>query len=178
MRSTVTMKIEDRLDSIKQLILSRTKLEAIIQEFNLYPDERRNGLMEELVERMRNNDISMSVAKGDAFRISFVSSDPKQAQRVTERLTSLFIAENLRDREVVAERSSQFLESQLNEVRQLMETTEKKLAAYRLRNQGTLPENAPKPAAEAAPAASPLRSPSVSSHRCSRRSPSLTFWSA
>jgi polysaccharide chain length determinant protein (PEP-CTERM system associated) len=142
-RSTITMKIEDRLDSIKQLILSRTKLEAIIQEFNLYPEERRGGLMEEVVERMRNNDISMSVAKGDAFRISFVSSDPKQAQRVTERLTSLFIAENLRDREVVAERSSQFLESQLNEVRQLMEATEKKLASYRLKNSGQLPENAP-----------------------------------
>src|SRR5689334_4603464 len=139
-RSTVTMKIEDRLDSIKQLILSRTKLEAIIQEFNLYPDERRGGLMEEVVDRMRNNDISMAVAKGDAFRISFINSDPKLAMRVTERITSLFIAENLRDREVVAERSSQFLESQLNEVRTQMENTEKKLAAYRIKNQGTLPD--------------------------------------
>jgi polysaccharide chain length determinant protein (PEP-CTERM system associated) len=139
-RSTVTMRIEDRLDSIKQLILSRTKLEAIIQEFNLYPDERRGGLMEEVVDRMRNNDISMAVAKGDAFRISFINSDPKLAMRVTERITSLFIAENLRDREVVAERSSQFLESQLNEVRTQMENTEKKLAAYRIKNQGTLPD--------------------------------------
>jgi polysaccharide chain length determinant protein (PEP-CTERM system associated) len=141
-RSSVTMRIEDRLDSIKQLILSRTKLEAIIQEFNLYPDERRGGLMEEVVDRMRNSDISMAVAKGDAFRISFVSSDPKQAQRVTERLTSLFIAENLRDREVVAERSSQFLESQLNEVRTLMENTEKRLAAYRQKFSGQLPDQA------------------------------------
>jgi polysaccharide chain length determinant protein (PEP-CTERM system associated) len=139
-RSTVTMRIEDRLDSIKQLILSRTKLEAIIQEFNLYPNERSGGLIEEVVDRMRNNDISMAVAKGDAFRISFISSDPKQAMRVTERITSLFIAENLRDREVVAERSSQFLESQLNEVRTQMEATEKKLAAYRIKYKGELPD--------------------------------------
>jgi polysaccharide chain length determinant protein (PEP-CTERM system associated) len=139
-KSTVTMRIEDRLDSIKQLILSRTRLEAIIQEFNLYPEERRGGLVEDVVERMRNSDISMSVAKGDAFRISFISSDPKLAMRVTERITSLFIAENLRDREVVAERSSQFLESQLNEVRQQMENTEHKLAAYRQRYAGQLPD--------------------------------------
>src|SRR6266511_2945711 len=123
-KSAITVRIEDRLDSIKQLILSRTKLEAIIQEFNLYPDERRGGMMEEVVDRMRSSDISMAVAKGDAFRISFVSSDPKLAMRVTERVTSLFIAENLRDREVVAERSSQFLESTLSEVRQQMEATE------------------------------------------------------
>ncbi len=139
-RSTNTTRIEDRLDSIKQLILSRTKLEAIIQEFNLYPDERRGGLIEEVVERMRNSDISMSAVKGDSFRISFVSSDPKLAMRVTERITSLFIAENLKDREIVAERSSQFLESQLNEVRTQMENTEKKLAAYRQRYSGQLPD--------------------------------------
>jgi polysaccharide chain length determinant protein (PEP-CTERM system associated) len=142
-KSAITMRIDDRLDSIKQLILSRTKLEAIIQEFNLYPEERRGGLMEEVVERMRSSDISMAVAKGDAFRISFVSSDPKLAMRVTERVTSLFIAENLRDREVVAERSSQFLESQLGEVRQQMEVTEKKLAAYRQRYAGQLPDQVP-----------------------------------
>jgi polysaccharide chain length determinant protein (PEP-CTERM system associated) len=142
-KSAITVRIEDRLDSIKQLILSRTKLEAIIQEFNLYPDERRGGMMEEVVDRMRSSDISMAVAKGDAFRISFVSSDPKLAMRVTERVTSLFIAENLRDREVVAERSSQFLESQLSEVRQQMEATERKLAAYRQKFAGQLPDQVP-----------------------------------
>ena len=40
-RSTVTARIEDRLESIRQLILSRTRLEALIQEFNLYPEQRR-----------------------------------------------------------------------------------------------------------------------------------------
>lgn len=89
---------------------------------------------------MRNNDISMSVAKGDSFRISFVASDPKLAMRVTERMASFFIAESLKDREIVAEHSQQFLESQLNEVRAQMETTEKKLAAYRQRYSRQLPD--------------------------------------
>src|SRR5262249_51147872 len=55
----------------------------------------------------------------------------------------LFIAENLKDRELVAERSSQFLESQLNDVRTQMEITEKKLAAYRRQYTGQLPDQVP-----------------------------------
>ena len=39
-KSTVTMRIEDRLRTISQQILSRTRLEQIIQEFNLYPELR------------------------------------------------------------------------------------------------------------------------------------------
>src|SRR5690348_874919 len=47
-KSTVTTRIEDRLDSIQQQILSRTRLERIIEEMNLYPQERRTGIMEDV----------------------------------------------------------------------------------------------------------------------------------
>src|SRR5688572_12577128 len=39
-RPTVTAAIDDRLNMISQQILSRTRLERIIQEFNLYQEER------------------------------------------------------------------------------------------------------------------------------------------
>jgi protein tyrosine kinase modulator len=139
-RPTVTMRIEDRLESIKQLILSRTKLETIIQEFDLYPSARRTGLMEDVVDRMRNSDISMRIVKGDAFQVSFISDEPRLAMRVTERLAGLFISENLRDRELLAESSSQFLESQLDNVRKRLQETETKLANYRRTYSGQLPD--------------------------------------
>ena len=44
-RSTVTTRIEDRLQSISQQILSRTRLERIVQDLNLYQKERRTGIM-------------------------------------------------------------------------------------------------------------------------------------
>jgi polysaccharide chain length determinant protein (PEP-CTERM system associated) len=139
-RSTVTARIEDRLESIQQLILSRTRLEAIIQEFNLYPQARQVGLMEDIVDRMRTQDISMTIVKGDAFKVSFISDNPRLAMRVTERLAGLFIAENLRDRELTAERSSQFLEGELATVRARLEETEKKLMNYRREFNGQLPD--------------------------------------
>src|SRR5688572_12753674 len=54
-RSTVTTRIEDRLQSITQQILSRTRLERIIQDFDLYVDDRKTGIMEDIVEAMRKD---------------------------------------------------------------------------------------------------------------------------
>src|SRR5512138_3726069 len=75
-RSTVTTRVEDRLQSLVQQILSRTRLERIIQDFNLYATERRTAIMEDIVQRMRS-DISIQVVKGDAFRVSFSSDDAR-----------------------------------------------------------------------------------------------------
>lgn len=139
-RSTVTARIEDRLQSISQQILSRTRLEQIVNDFNLYPKERANHeLMEDIVERMRTRDIGMSVVKGDAFRVSFKSDDPRVAMRVTERLGSLFIDESLRDREILAQGTSEFLSTQLDEARRQLVLNETKLQEYQRTFNGELP---------------------------------------
>src|SRR4051812_48915935 len=137
-RSTVTTRIEDRLQSITQQILSRTRLERIIQDFNLYPEERKAAIMEDVVDRMRGN-INVQVVKGDAFRVSFISDEARTAMRVTERLASLFIEESLRDREVLAEGTNQFLEAQLEDARRRLVDHEKKLEEYRRQYAGQLP---------------------------------------
>ena len=72
--STVTSRIEDRLRSINQQIMSRTRLEPIIQTLNLYPGLMKNGLVEDAVARMRL-DADVQVVKGDAFRVSFIAND-------------------------------------------------------------------------------------------------------
>src|ERR1051325_4812541 len=69
-RSTVTARIEDRLPAISQQILSRTRLERIIQDFSLYTEERKTGLMEDIVAEMRR-DINVEMVKGDAFRVEY-----------------------------------------------------------------------------------------------------------
>jgi len=141
-RSTITTRIEDRLNSINQQILSRTRLERIITEFNLYEDERRNGIMEDVVQRMRTRDIGVETLKGDAFRVSYVGSNPQVVMKVTDRLASMFIDENLRDRENLAEGTSHFLTAQLDDARRRLIEQEKKLEAYRSQHAGELPSQA------------------------------------
>lgn len=138
-RSTVTTRIEDRLSAIAQQILSRTRLEQIIKDFNLYQVERTHDVMENVVDRMRSKDIDIQTVKGDAFKISFVSDSAKTAMSVTERLASLFIEENLRDREVLAEGTDKFLESELDDARRRLIDNEKKLEEYRVAHAGELP---------------------------------------
>jgi protein tyrosine kinase modulator len=137
-KSTVTARIEDRLQSIAQEILSRTRLERIIRDFDLYVVERRTRLMETIIEDMRR-DIDVKVVKGDAFRVAYVGDDPQTVMRVTNGLAALFIEENLRDREELAAGTNHFLEAQLADARQRLIEHETKLEQYRSRFSGELP---------------------------------------
>lgn len=137
-RSTITTRVEDRLHALRQQVLNRTRLERLIDEFKLYPQERQTWIMEDLVARMRGN-ISIDVIRGDAFRVTYLSEDAQTAMKVAERLGSLIIEENLRDRESLAEGANQFFETQLEDSRRRLEEHEKKLEEYRRRYLGELP---------------------------------------
>src|SRR5438874_5062970 len=136
--STVSAPIEDRLRSMKEEILSRSRLQRIVEDFNLYPEERQRLTMEDVVEKMRR-EIVIDTVKGDSFTVSYTAGNARVAMRVTERLASMFIEESLRDRVVLAEGTSTFLESQLEDARQRLVAHEKKLEAYRERYAGELP---------------------------------------
>jgi len=144
-RSTVTTELPERLNMISQQILSRTRLERIIQEFNLYQRERQRLIMEDVIEQMRR-DISLQVNTNrnrdaaSSFNVSFESSDARTAMRVTERLGSLFVQENLEDRALLADQTNQFLQTQLEESKRRLLDHEKKLQEFRQRNNGQLPE--------------------------------------
>jgi protein tyrosine kinase modulator len=139
-KPTVNMRIEDRLQAIKAQILSRTQLEQTIKTFNLYAQERKNGaLMEDIVMRMRN-EVEISPSRlGEAFTISYVGEDPRLVTRVTEYLTTSFINQSLKDRSSLADQTSQFLDTQLQEAHEKLIEQEKKLLAYNQQHAGELP---------------------------------------
>ena len=138
-KSAVTANIEDRLNSLEDQILSRSRLERIILDLDLYPVLRKVRPMEDVVAQMRDHDITVKTENKESFRISYISGEAKTAQKATERLASLFIEENLRDRENLAEDTSQFLNSQLEDAKRRLVEHEKKLEEYRGRYGGELP---------------------------------------
>lgn len=137
-RSTVTVRIEDRLRSLRQEILSRSRLEQIIRDFSLYPKELETDPVEVVVAQMRER-VNVDPIRDDAFRVTFDAESPRTAMIVTDRLAAMFIEENLRDREVQADGTNQFLESQLDGARKRLVEHEQKLEAYRKRYAGELP---------------------------------------
>jgi polysaccharide chain length determinant protein (PEP-CTERM system associated) len=145
-QSTVTMRTEDRLNALSQQVLSRTALESLINEMNLYAAQRARLPMEDVVELMRQ-DVSVapvastvrSSPDAAAFYVRFTYTDREMSTRVTERLGKLFIDLNAMDRGQLAQATNDFLESQLTGTRQELEAVEKELEAFRQRNSGRLP---------------------------------------
>jgi len=139
-KSTVTATVEDRLPSISDQILSRSRLERIIGDFGLYAELRARVPMEDVVARMRQDIGPVEIQKGQqSFRVSYMSREPQMAQKVTARLASLFIDENSRDRENLAESTNVFLESQLEDAKTRLLGHEERLEEYRRLHSGELP---------------------------------------
>jgi polysaccharide chain length determinant protein (PEP-CTERM system associated) len=138
-RPAVAETIEQRLQSISPQIMSESRLQRIITELDLYPDKRnKRGGMEEIVADLRS-DISVDIIKGDLFRVTYGGTNPYKVMQVTQRLASLFVEENLKDRANLAEGTNRFLESQLDNTRRSLEEQERKLREYRQTHAGELP---------------------------------------
>ena len=138
-RPAVTTRVEDRLRSLQNQILSRTRLEQVIRDFDLYAAERARMPLEDVVELMRRRDVRVETVRGDAFRVAYTSDNPRTAQRVAERLASEFTKESLQDREVLATATSNFLTEQLDDARRRLSEQEAKLAEFQRRHAGQLP---------------------------------------
>lgn len=144
-RSIVTTGLEDRLRTITQEVTSRTNLERIIRDHELYLS-KVNLLLEEKVELVRQN-VNVDVSYGDrrgqeanAFTISFRNEDPVKVMQVTNALASNFIAENLKIRETQVRGTSSFLYDELAATEKKLAEKEADLKIYREKYMGGLPE--------------------------------------
>lgn len=141
--ATVTSRVEERLQSIAQEVMSRTRLETIMTEFRLYEKERKNLSKEEVVELMRKNiQVELPTKKDErgSFAISFISDNPNTAMAVANRLSSLFIEENLKIREQQASGTTEFLTNELAGEKVKLDQMEASVTQYKRRFMGGLPE--------------------------------------
>lgn len=144
-RPTVTDTVASRLNTISQEILSRTRLERVIQEFNLYANIRKSLSLEEITEIMRNAiEVKVQEPRRDAtansFSVSYEGENPKTVMTVTNKLASLFIEENLRVRESRAEGTSEFLIKELEGMGEGLKRKEHDIRNFKERTMGQLPQ--------------------------------------
>lgn len=138
-RSTVSIRIEERLATIRQQVMSRTRLTTVMEELGLFKEVRKKNPVEEVVENMRKR-IDIQVRGNDAFTLSFVHENRQMAMLATSRLASFFIDENIKVREQQAVGTSEFLDSQLQETKKKLEAQEERVKQYKMRFMGQLPQ--------------------------------------
>ena len=135
--------LQDRLQSITQQILSRTRLVHIIEQFNLYSSPVQQST-DERVDRMRK-DISIELVRDardqiNAFNVYYSSRDPRIAQQVTSELTNLFINENLEVRQRQSEDTTKFLATQLDTAKKALSDQEDRIRQFKAQHVGEMPE--------------------------------------
>lgn len=132
----------DRVSTMTQQVLSRTSLLKIIEEFHLYSDEIQARGYEGVIEGLRTNikiETKGSGGQIEAFNISFAHRDPKVAMKVTARLASQYIDENIKIREQFIEGAMEFLDQELISAKEALDQKEKALSEYRMKYVGELP---------------------------------------
>ncbi|MHB8716891.1 MAG: GumC family protein [Sulfuricaulis sp.] len=152
-RSTVTSYATERIQTITQTVMTRANLMQIIQKYDLYHDKRKSETTEEILDRMRK-DVKLDMINADvidprsgqprpaaiAFTLSFDGSHPAVAQKVDSELTNLYLSENLKTRTEKSEETYDFLSDEANKLKGHISDLETKLAAFKEKNAGRLPE--------------------------------------
>ena len=152
-RSTITSYADQRIETIKQQVMSRTTLWKVVEQFNLYHDQRQNRPAEEIVKRFIK-DIEVEVISADvvdkrtqhatkatiAFTVAYQNRSPELAQKVANELTSLFLGENLKSRERQAQEATSFLQQEAENLARHISEIDEKIASFKHRANGALPE--------------------------------------
>ena len=143
---TVQADIEARLLTLSQEILTPERLTQIARQYGLYRNARST---DDLVDRMRK-DIRIELmdqreqrgreSRSFLFTVSYTAANPVVAARVANTLSALYIEENGRQREQAAASTSEFLGTQLRDLREKLQTQERQITAYKEKNLGELPE--------------------------------------
>jgi succinoglycan biosynthesis transport protein ExoP len=143
---TTTTNIREALQATTEEVLSRTRLQGIVEEFGLYSKEKKRVSPEALLGLMRQDiEIEPIESASDrrnvsSFKISFIASTPQIAQAVTSKLTSLFIEQNLETREHQATTTTDFLREQLESTKNKLGEAEEQVRSFKMQHLGELPE--------------------------------------
>jgi len=127
------MRIEEMVNTVTQQVLSRKNLEQIIKQFDLYPEMRKNVPIENVMMRMRENDVSVNVSRqrGNVFSVAYTGSDPQTVKKVTDALAARFIEENMRMREERATERANYIREELQMSKEKLRIKEAQMRDYK-----------------------------------------------
>ena len=146
-KPVVNEDLNGRLASMREQILSRSRIEPIITRFDLFGGNKYT--MDDRVDMTRKAIGIKPIPYGESSRgmpgffITFKAQDARTAQQVCGEITSLFVSENLSAREQSAEGTTDFLKQQLEESKRNLDEQDARMAAFESKYLGRLPSQEP-----------------------------------
>lgn len=153
-RSTVTSYAVQRIEEIRQRIMTTSNIMSIVQRFELYDEKElkwktRAEISKEFRDNVEVEPISADVIDPRsgtptqaviAFKLSYDGDESQKVFKVTNELITLYLNENLRGRTEQSNSTSDFLSDELSSMDDLLKELEHKLSTFKEDNQGSLPE--------------------------------------
>jgi len=141
--------ISQRLGSMQQQILSRSRLVPIVHQVGLVSDNEDKSAVDGVIYQLQKAIdvtpvqpmVELGVRDLPGFFVNVTWGNPGMAQKICEAVTSLFIQENLRVQQEHTQQTTQFLSSQLVEAKTDLDAQDAKLAAFKSRYLGSLPDD-------------------------------------
>ena len=124
----VAMASDDRLRTFNEIIYSRTNIQRLIDSLGLDTGLKTEEQRQALVDAVGKSIITERRGN-DSFRISYLDTDPKRAQRAVSVVSNMFIDATLRVEGQRNEAAVQFFQGKLDELRQKYESSEKQFVS-------------------------------------------------
>jgi polysaccharide chain length determinant protein (PEP-CTERM system associated) len=136
-----------QLTGIAQVVTSRSSLEPLVNQYDLYKPERLRGEPMELIIDMMRKDIKVEVntSRNDitnGFNITYRGRDPKTAQAVTTELASKYINEQTKNTVNSTTSARQFIDQQVRQTKDELDAIDKQRLDFMQKNVGNLPTEA------------------------------------
>ena len=132
------------LTSISQVVTSRSSLQPLMEKYDLYKEERRRGEpMELIIDQMRKQiKVEVNTSRNDitnAFNITYRGRDPKATQAVAAELASKYVDEQTKGTVNAGTSAKQFIEEQVRQAKEELDTIDNQRLAYLQKNMNNLP---------------------------------------
>jgi len=157
-KPVVTEDISERIASMQEQVLSRTRLIPLIDRLGLAKGKDADQVIEDIRANLSIEPVVQDVAPGalpgssknpqkkpgggsnvPGFTVNYTADNPKTAQRICGELTSMMLEENLQNREQVAQSTTDFLSRQVEEAKHSLDDQDAKLAEFKKAYIGQLP---------------------------------------
>lgn len=145
--ATIKSPLTERLQTISQEVLSSTRLQEVIDKWNLYAELRQSMSPDQIIDYMRSKikiDVRRASGSGPgAFSITYEGRNPVVVAQVTNELASRFIEWNLQTRQQQAMGTTQFLSGQLQGAKHDLAQQESQVRGFKMEHLGEMPEQVP-----------------------------------
>lgn len=148
-RSTVSSYAQERIQLIKQLVMTRERLLAIAEKYEIFPKDRRLTPSERVAQMRKRLTISLITTTGAvsgqrdgtiAFTVAYTDGDPAKAHKVADEFARLFESENTSARTKGASNTTEFFTSETSRLAKEVSEIEGRIASFKAENAASLPE--------------------------------------